>query len=84
MAGGISITGSLDEDVRKHLATTPGLGVAALLLIRSERELGRDALRNPGDAVALYRAVKVQMREFVKRWNAKRLLLYYFGTLSGA
>jgi hypothetical protein len=84
VACGISVTGSLDDDVRKHLRTIPEVGVAALQLIRPERELGRDCLRSAGDVVALARGVKTQMREFVNRRNAMRLLLYYFGPLRGA
>ncbi len=84
VACGISVTGSLDDDVRKHLAEAPELGISALLLLRPERELGRNALRNAGDAVALARAAKTEMRNFVKRANAVRLQLYYFGPLSGA
>jgi hypothetical protein len=84
VACGISITGSLDEDVRKHLLVAPELGVSALLLLRPDRELGRDAIRSAGDAVALARTAKTLIREFVKRSNAVRLLLYYFGPLSGA
>ena len=84
VACGISVSGSLAEDVRKHLAATPELGVSSLLLLQPDRELGRSALRGPGDAVALARAAKTQMREFVKRTSSMRLLLYYFGPLSGA
>jgi len=84
VACGISITGSLEEDVRKHIATASELGASALLLLRPERELGRTALQSAGDAVALARQAKTQMREFTKRWSARRLLLYYFGPLSGA
>jgi hypothetical protein len=76
--------GHLKEDVRKHILGAPELGVCALLLLRPDRELGRDAIRSAGDAVALARTAKTQMREFVKRSNAVRLLLYYFGPLSGA
>ncbi len=84
VACGVSITGSLDDDVRKNIAGSPELGASALLLLRPDRELGRNALRSAGDAVALARLAKTQMREFVKRLNAVRLLLYYFGPLSGA
>jgi hypothetical protein len=84
VACGISITGSLDDDVRNHLANTPELGVSRLLLLQPDRELGRSALRSAGDAAALARTAKTKMREFVKRSNAVRLLLYYFGPLSGA
>lgn len=84
VACGVSVTGALDEDVRRHLGATPELGVSALLLLRPDRELGRSALQSAGDAVALARRTKTQMRDFVKRFNATRLLLYYFGPLSGA
>jgi hypothetical protein len=84
IACGISISGSIDDDVVKHVGAAPELGVSALLLLRPDRELGRNALQSAGDAVALARHAKNQMREFVKRFNATRLLLYYFGPLSGA
>jgi hypothetical protein len=35
-------------------------------------------------SAALARAAKTEIRNFVKRSNAVRLLLYYFGPLSGA
>jgi hypothetical protein len=84
VACGISVTGSLDADVRAHLSTLEGDTAAALLLLRPERELGRECLRNAADAVALARAVKDLVRPCVKRWGATRVLLYYFGPLAGA
>lgn len=84
VACGISVTGSLDEDVRRHATDHPEFSVSALLLIRPERELGRGCLENGSDAVALARGVKDLLRPFVKRWDATRLLLYYFGPLGGA
>jgi hypothetical protein len=84
VACGISITGSLDEDVRKHLTSDGSESVSALLLVRPERELGRDCLRGPHDAVALARGAKNLIREFSKKYNATRLVLFYFGPLSGA
>jgi SMODS-associated and fused to various effectors sensor domain len=84
VACGISVTGSLDEDVRSHLSKMEGDSVAALLLLRPERELGRECLRGPSDAVALARGTKELLRSFVKRWGATRVLLYYFGPLAGA
>jgi SMODS-associated and fused to various effectors sensor domain len=84
VACGISVTGLLDDDVRKHIATPGGQPIAALLLLRPERELGRSCLRGAADAVALARGVKDALRGFTKRWDATRLLLYYFGPLSGA
>ena len=84
VACGISVTGSLEEDVRQHVTDHPDLAVSALLLIRPERDLGRGCLENAGDAVALARGVKDLLRPFVKRWSATRLLLHYFGPLGGA
>jgi hypothetical protein len=84
VACGISVTGSLEQDVQKHITTTPEVDAAALLLLRPERELGRAALQSAGGAVALARQAKTHMREFAKRWSATRLLLHYFGPLSGA
>lgn len=83
VAVGLSVTGSLDNDVREYLANRTDK-VAALLLLRPERELGRDCLRSASDAVALADIFKRYVRDFVKRWKAKRLLLFYFGPLSGA
>ncbi len=83
VAVGISVTGSLDEDVRAYLGERTEK-VASLLLLRPDRELGRECLRNGGDVVALADEVKEHLRTFVKHWKAKRLLLFYFGPLSGA
>jgi hypothetical protein len=83
VAIGVSVTGSLSDDVRKHLVEGKEK-VAALLLLRPERELGRECLRNNGDAVALADGIKSLTRSFVKKWAAEKLLLFYFGPLSGA
>jgi hypothetical protein len=83
VAVGISVTGDLTEDVRKDLARRKER-VAALLLIRPERELGKECLRGAGDAVALAAGVKKLSQAFAKRWGATKLLLYYFGPLGGA
>jgi SMODS-associated and fused to various effectors sensor domain len=84
VACGISVTGSLDSDVRRFVTTSIDTPVAGLLLVRPERELGRSCLRSAGDVVALARGAKAVLRPFVRRWNATRLLLFYFGPLSGA
>ncbi len=84
VACGISVTGSLDNDVRRHVADYGDCAVSALLLIRPDRELGRGCLDSASDAVAVARGVKALLQPFVKRWSATRLLLYYFGPLSGA
>ncbi len=83
VAVGVSVTGPLNEDVRKYLSGRKEK-VAALLLLRPERELGRGCLRDDGDAVALADGVKALTRNFVKKWGAEKLLLFYFGPLSGA
>jgi hypothetical protein len=83
VAVGISVTGALDSDVRNFFASREDK-VASLLLMQPERGLGRECLRNASDAVALADGVKNSVRAFVKKWNATRLLLFYFGPLSGA
>jgi hypothetical protein len=83
VAVGMSVTGLLDEDVRTYLNGRTEK-VAALLLLRPERELGRTCLQSAGDVAALADQAKMAMRTFVKKWQAKRLLLFYFGPLSGA
>lgn len=55
-----------------------------VLFLQPNSGLGPSRLRSAGDIVALARQAKHYMREFVKLWNAKRLLLFYFGPLSGA
>jgi hypothetical protein len=83
VAVGISVSGSLADDVRHHLEQRQEK-VASLLLIRPNRELGHGCLRGAGDAVALAMSAKPIMRDFAKHWRATRLLLYYFGPLAGA
>jgi hypothetical protein len=84
VACGVSVTGSLEDDVRKHIASHTENRIAALLLLRPQRDLGRGCLTDAGDAVALARGVKGLLRPFVKRWCATRVHLYYLGPLSGA
>lgn len=83
VAIGLSVTGSLEDDVRRYLGERHE-EVASLLLLRPNRELGRECLRDAGDVVALADGFKLAARAFVKRWSASRLLLFYFGPLSGA
>ena len=83
VAVGISITGSLDDDVQAYLEEK-NYEVAALLLLRPEHELGRRCIRNAGDVVALVDGVKNKTRAFVAKRKASRLLVFYFGPLSGA
>ncbi len=84
VACGISVTGSLEVDVRHHIAEYGDCAVSALLLIRPDRDLGRGCLQTASDVVAFARGVKDLLRAFAKRRSAMRLLLYYFGPLSGA
>jgi hypothetical protein len=83
VAVGISVTGPIDEDVRTFLADRTE-NIASFLLLRPNRDLGRGCLQSAGDVVALADRFKELTREFVKRWKARRLLLFYFGPLSGA
>lgn len=83
VAAGISVTGDLAGDVRKDLSTQAEK-VASLILIQPERPLGRDCIRGAGDVVALAVKVKELVQGFVRRWDATKLLLYYYGPLSGA
>jgi hypothetical protein len=83
VAVGVSVTGDLASDIRQDLEGRKER-VAALLLIRPERELGKDCLRCDGDAVALATSVKNVAATFVKRWRATRMWFYYYGPLSGA
>jgi hypothetical protein len=83
LAVGISVTGSLEDDVRHYLETRIE-EVAALLFIRPQRGLGRECLQEAADATALADKAKELIRTFVKIWNAKCVQLFYFGPLSGA
>lgn len=83
IAVGLSITGSLDKDVRRSLKELPEKS-QALLLLQPQRELGESCLRDAGDVVALAQQFKQHVVTFVKDYRASRLLLFYYGPLSGA
>ena len=83
VAVGISVTGDLEDDVRRHLQHRKER-VRAVLFVRPTRQLDRHCLRGAGDAVALADGVKGMIRNFTKRHGAKRMLLYYLGPLSAA
>ena len=83
VAVGISVTGLIDGDVRTYLSQRTEKA-ASLLLLRPDRDLGRECLQSAGDAVAFADRVKELTRAFVKRWKATRLLLFYYGPWSGA
>jgi hypothetical protein len=82
IAIGLSITGSIEPRVREHLSVSPV--ASKLFLIQPNRGLGRDCLRSAGDAVAFARNTKRLIREIIESTGARRVLLFYFGPLSGA
>jgi hypothetical protein len=82
VALGISVTGSLEADVRAYVAATGA--ASATLFLQPNRGLGRTAFASAGDVVGFAKTAKEHMRAFVKTHNATRLLLFYFGPLSGA
>jgi hypothetical protein len=83
VAVAISVSGNLEADIRGHLQHRKQK-LRAVLFVRPTCNLDRHCLRDAGDAVALADQAKSLMRDFAKRHGAKRLLLYYFGPLSGA
>ena len=58
--------------------------VRNVLFLSPDRPLGRECLSSAGDAVAFARGAKERMRAFAREHGARRLLLFYFGPLSGA
>lgn len=82
VAVGISVTGPLEMAVRTHL--TASREARALLFLRPERALGRECFQSAGDVVAFACDAKQLLRTFVAEHGARRLLLFYFGPLSGA
>ncbi len=83
IAVGISVTGSLEDDVTRHLKRQ-GIGVKALYFLKPERGVGRDALRSEGDAVAFARESKKYIQVWSRAKEAKVVHFFYFGPLSGA
>lgn len=83
VAVGISVTGDIGPDVRDHLSAREER-IASLLLIRPERDLGKACIRGAGDLVVFADETKKLVRSFVQRWKATKVLLYYFGPLTGA
>lgn len=82
IAVGISVTGSLEDDVRAYLGATQA--ARAVLFLRPDRELGRESFGSGADVAAFARGAKERMRSFAKELGAHRVLLFYFGPLSGA
>lgn len=82
VAVGISVTGSLELDVRKYINEHGG--VDALLLLRPEVDLGPSCFQTAADVTAFSEQIKAKTRAFVKENGADTLILFYFGPLSGA
>lgn len=82
VAVGISVTGRLEDDVRAHLEAT--CAARAVLFVRPDRDLGCECFGSAADVAAFARGAKERIRAFVKEHGALRLLLFYFGPLSGA
>lgn len=82
LAVGLSVTGSLGADVQHYLDSI-GFGGAVLLL---EPGCGpsREVFRNAGDAVAFAAEAKRAIRQSVDDTGATKVMLFYFGPLSGA
>jgi SMODS-associated and fused to various effectors sensor domain len=82
VAVGISITGALDADVEAYVTDTRS--ASKILFLHPNRELGRTVFTSAGDVVGFARTAKERMRAFVKEHQATRLVVFYFGPLSGA
>lgn len=76
---GIGVETPIDDDVRHYLQHHDEQAAALLLL---QTKLVR--LRNAGDAVAMAEEVRRIALNFVRRWRAHRLLLFYRGPAGGA
>jgi hypothetical protein len=82
VAVGISVTGAIDNAVRDYIETNGG--VDAVLLLRPTSAFGPTCFQTGGDVTAFCQQVKTLIRDFVRRHDAERLLIFYFGPLSGA
>lgn len=82
VAVGLSLSGSIVDDVKEYISKEAGID--AVLFLRPENELGPTALQRGGDVVALTRQFKTIVRDFVRERKASKLMLFYFGPLSGA
>jgi hypothetical protein len=83
VAVAVGVGADLEPDVRRHLQHRTQK-VKAALFVRATRALDRHCLRDAGDAVALADGVKAAMRDFAKRYGARRVLLYYHGPIAAA
>lgn len=82
VAVGISVTGSLETDVLSYI--TENRSASRILFLQPNCDLGRNVFTSAADVVGFARTAKERIREFVKEHRATRLLLFYFGPLSGA
>jgi hypothetical protein len=82
VAVGISVTGSLETDVLSYIGENRS--ASKILFLQPTCDLGRNAFTSAADVAAFARTAKERIREFVKEHRATRLLLFYFGPLSGA
>lgn len=77
----------VEHDVRRYLEAGTSLyeePIKALLSLWPNRQAGSNCFQNNGDATVFAQQAKEQIRAFVKRHGAARLLLFYAGPLSGA
>jgi hypothetical protein len=82
LAVGLSITGDLSSEVRAYLKDA-GEPADKLLLVQTNLGLGVTAMRSDGDVTALAQLSRDQIRTVLGE-RPKRVLLFYFGPLSGA
>ena len=83
VAVGISITGSIKNAVCTYLQQSSE-NIANLLLLQPNRELGEDCFKTAGDVVAFADSTKKYIHDFVEQHCATKVLLFYYGPLSGA
>jgi len=83
VAVSVSVYPLIDDHVRKYIAKRTEQ-IAALLLLRPDREISSTRLESAGDAAALADAVKRRVHAFVNQWDAERLLFFYAGPASAA
>jgi hypothetical protein len=82
LAVGLSITGSLANDMERYLQSIGFAG--AVLLLHPARGPSRDVFRDGSDVVAFVQEAKRAIREAIHDTGAGEVLLFYFGPLSGA
>lgn len=82
LAVGISITGDLSGDLKQYLAAA-GEPAGTLLLLGINRPQDRSAIRSAGDLTKLAQLVRARIRDVLGH-RPQRVLLFYFGPLSGA